>query len=192
VRAYSRVIATFDNERNINLFYGTGNFEDIRSTTGQNYIVKLVDRDVRNNVPWSPALNGQRINTSCGPVTSGRIPLTSPGEKILFDPILGNGVVYFTSYQPDANPCNPGSGFLYGIRYDTCSPGLPVAQQGTNPNRSSTTYSGLPMAPVLNEVSGQVLVSYQDRVSRSVDASAATMQAAAQRPMLRLWWRQVQ
>jgi hypothetical protein len=54
------------------------------------------------------------------------------------------------------------------------------------------TYTGLPMAPVLNEVSGQVLVSYQDRVTRSIDASAATMQAAAQRPMLRLWWRQVQ
>jgi hypothetical protein len=192
LRAFARVIATFDNDRNINLFYGTGNFEDIRSTTGFNYVVKLIDRDVRNNVPWSAALNGQRINTSCG-TSSGRIPLTSAGEKALFDPILGNGVVYFTTYLPDSNPCNPGSGFLYGVRYDSCDPGLPAAQQsGTNPNRSSTTYSGLPMAPVLNEVSGQVLVSYQDRVTRSIDASAATMQAAAQRPMLRLWWRQVQ
>ncbi len=193
LRAFSRVVATFDTERNINLFYGTGDFEDIRATTGNNYLIKLIDRDVRSNVLWTSTLNGQRINTSCGTTTSGAIPLTSPGEKVLFDPILGNGVVYFTSYQPDTNPCNPGSGFLYGVRYDSCDPGLPAAQQsGTNPNRSSTTYSGLPMAPVLNETSGQVLVSYQDRVSRSVDASAATMQAAAQRPMLRLWWRQVQ
>ncbi len=50
-----------------------------------------------------------------------------------------------------------------------------------NSTGSSATYTGLPMGPILNEVSGHhALVSDQHRATRSVDANAATSQATIQ------------
>jgi hypothetical protein len=34
------------------------------------------------------------------------------------------GVIYFSTYTPNADRCEMGTGRVYGIRFDDCSPGL--------------------------------------------------------------------
>lgn len=51
-----------------------------------------------------------------------RAPLAGGGEKILADPTVFGGVVYFTTYTPASgnNPCEQGgTASLYGVNYNT-------------------------------------------------------------------------
>jgi hypothetical protein len=46
------------------------------------------------------------------------------GEGLTSDPIVYAGVVYFSTYTPDVDRCVNGTGRVYGIRFDDCSPGM--------------------------------------------------------------------
>ncbi len=59
----------------------------------------------------------------------GYYPLDA-GEGLTSDPIINAGVVYFTTYTPDADRCEMGVGRVYGIRFDDCSPGIDTDGDG--------------------------------------------------------------
>jgi hypothetical protein len=60
-------------------------------------------------------------------------------EGLTADPVVYAGVVYFTTYEPDANRCESGTGRVYGLRYDDCSPGLDTDNDGDADNSDSRT-----------------------------------------------------
>lgn len=59
----------------------------------------------------------------------GYYPLDS-GEGLTSDPVVYAGVIYFSTYTPNADRCEMGTGRVYGIRFDDCSPGLDTDGDG--------------------------------------------------------------
>lgn len=53
------------------------------------------------------------------------------GEGLTADPFVYAGVAYFTTYEPDGSDvCDLGTGRIYGLRYDDCSPGMDTNADG--------------------------------------------------------------
>ena len=216
VNAYTRVVATFDLAGRLVLFFGSGNFESIADSTEQNYFFKVIDAypDVQPTADVTIGVGGNnlsRTNGACrtldyaassfGTVTSTQSPgvlRLDPGQKILFDPVLAGGTVLFSAYEPNANQCLPGSGFLYGIRYDNCTPGIDSNGDGDldtdridftgGLTASDDQRSGFPTGPVVDEETGTVFVTLDD--GRIVSSRASTNQRLDQ-PVLKLWWREI-
>ncbi len=182
IRSYGRVVAAFDTYKHVNLFFATGNFEDVQNAGEVNYMFKVVDTDPSA----APIVNGGVYATACGGSSTGIYPLAA-GEKVVFDPVISSGVVYFTSFKPNANPCLKGDGYLYGIHYDSCGVGIDTDSDG-NADTSKITLpvQGLPTAPVINEAAGQVVVALD---SGGVLTQAAQTPPRIQFPMQKLWWR---
>jgi Tfp pilus tip-associated adhesin PilY1 len=86
------------------------------------------------------------------------IRLTGDGEKILAEPVVFGGIVYFTSYTPVAagTPCNQGgTATLYGVNYITGGAAIyyPASEPGdpaSPPVRSITIGTGIPTTPVIS------------------------------------------
>jgi Tfp pilus tip-associated adhesin PilY1 len=85
------------------------------------------------------------------------INLAGSGEKILSEPAIFGGVVYFSTYTPPSggDPCaQAGTANLYGVNYTTGAGVLPVLDGSGNPTgtttRSMTAGVGIPSAPILS------------------------------------------
>lgn len=198
LRAYGRVVATFDVDKRLNLFYGTGNFEDISNPNERNYFFKIRDLDPQEApVPLTGSINNSRLADACSDARSGTFPGQSndtgilplaPGEKILFDPVISAGTTFFTSYVPNTNLCLPGNGALYGIDHDTCDVGIDTDGDGEPDQDRIGGLVGLPASPTVNEAAGTVITS-TDR--GPPNTTAARTPPPTQVPMLKLWWRRM-
>ncbi len=51
-------------------------------------------------------------------------------EGLTSEPVAYAGVVYFSTWVPEADRCDGGDGRLYGIRFDDCSPGMDTDGSG--------------------------------------------------------------
>ncbi|MFO0728462.1 MAG: PilC/PilY family type IV pilus protein [Myxococcota bacterium] len=182
IHSYGRVAAAYDTMKRITLFFATGNFEDVQNATEQNYIFKVTDA-----TPSAvPVANGGNGTTSCAGATG--VYSMPVGEKVVFDPAFSSGVVYFTSFQPNANPCLPGNGYLYGFTYDACAAGIDSDGNGSADTTKISVGNGLPTAPVINETAGKVIVALDDG---SVLPQIANTPPQIQIPMQKLWWRTI-
>ncbi len=181
INAYGRVMAAYDTYKHITLFFATGNFEDVQNATEHNFIFKVLDMTPTD----VPVANGAVYATACGGVSTGIYTLPV-GEKVVFDGAFASGVAYFTSFKPNANPCLPGDGFLYGFNYDLCGPGIDTDADGTPDATVVPLGNGLPTAPVINETAGEVIVAMDNG---AVNTTAARTPPRIQIPMQKLWWR---
>jgi Tfp pilus tip-associated adhesin PilY1 len=76
--------------------------------------------------------------------------MPNTGEKVLAEPSVFSGVVYFTSYVPPSgsDPCNAaGTSKLYGVTFNT---GGGTFDSGGSKVRSMTLGAGTAMAPVIS------------------------------------------
>lgn len=195
VRAYGRVVATFDRNRDIKLFFATGNFEDMQNYNEDNFMFEVTDSTPESAlVPWTSALNTARAGSTCGGGPNAGILALPHGEKSVFDPVVSNGVVVFTSYAPNPNPCRVGDGYLNGVSVDTCSNGIDSSDADSTPDRgvgaSRDTFSNsLPMAPVINERTGGITVALQTEAGGSVSNNQGFTRRLPAPPVSKLWWR---
>ena len=83
----------------------------------------------------------------------GFYPL-SAGEGLTADPTVYAGVIYFSTYTPDADRCEMGTGRVYGIRFDDCSPGLDTDGDG------EATSADTPYMEQSGYVSGVAITAY--------------------------------
>lgn len=193
IRSYGRVVATFDANRDIRIFFGTGNFEDMQNSTETNFFFEVNDVNPEAGLTaWTPALNTARAGGACnaGP-NAGIVPLPT-GEKSVFDPVISNGVVVFTTYRPNVNPCLPGNGYLNGLTVDACTNGIDSDGNGTPdsgvPGGTRQSYTGLPVAPVINERTGGIMVATD---SGGAQANQGFTRRLPAPPVNKLWWRLV-
>ena len=105
----------------LGVYWGSGTPFD-RDGTATGYFFTMYDAD-----PTSCTSTAQPITCNGAP---GYMSLDS-GEGLTSDPIVYAGVVYFTTYTPDADRCNAGAGRVYGVRFDDCSPGIDTNHDGT-------------------------------------------------------------
>ncbi len=112
-----------DTYNNLWVYFGTGDKNDPTAPNAQEKFVALKDNDRTTTYTYG---NLENI-TSSGSTYSGTgdgwyINMTGQGEKILADPAVFGGVVYFTTYTPPTgnDPCaQGGTAKLYGVDYTT-------------------------------------------------------------------------
>ena len=143
-----------------NIFFGTGNqeFPISDSGAGKFYSIKNADTDnttiletdltdittyVNSTAGFTGTISsGWKLDLGSIDSTAGVDTASHAGEKVLSDPVVFNGVVYFTTYAPtSSNPCTGGGASrLYGLSY---------------------LAGGAAMAPIAGEtpVSGNAMVS---------------------------------
>ena len=144
---YISPAAAKDSSGNLWIYWGTGDKTDVTDTTTVDRYFALKD----NRTSTYTISNLDDISSSSAtysPTTSTNmgffITLPGSGEKILADPTVYGGVVYFTTYRPSSTVCNTsGVASLYGINYTTGAGALSGA-------RSMTIGTGIPSAPVLS------------------------------------------
>ncbi len=106
---------------NLGIYWGTGTPYS-RLGTDSGYFFAMKDTS-----PMTCTSDTMTPITDCG--TDGVVTLDS-GEGLTADPTVYAGVVYFSTWVPDTDRCDGGSGRLYGLRYDDCTPGLDTDGDG--------------------------------------------------------------
>jgi hypothetical protein len=128
----------------LGVYWGSGTpFDRSGSSTG--YFFAMQDQD-----PTSCASKAQPITCNGN---DGYYPLDS-GEGLTSDPVVYAGVVYFSTYTPNPDRCEMGTGRVYGIRFDDCSPGLDTDGDG------EATTSDTPYVEQEGYVSGVAITSF--------------------------------
>lgn len=110
----------------LGIYWGTGTPFSREGASDYGYFFAMYDAN-----PLDPTSVAQPIScyTSSSTYNDGWLQLDL-GEGLTADPIVYAGVVYFTTYTPDADRCEVGIGRVYGVRYDDCSPGLDTDSSG--------------------------------------------------------------
>lgn len=117
---YYAATTAWMSDGSLGVYWGTGTpYERDSADTGYFFAV----RDP------TPKTCSTAIAIDCNGL-SGIYPLDS-GEGLSGDPIVHAGVVYFSTYVPNTDRCEVGTGRLYGIRFDDCSPGMDTNGDGT-------------------------------------------------------------
>jgi Tfp pilus tip-associated adhesin PilY1 len=156
---YTSASVAKDTSANIWVYWATGNKIAPTAKTGiQEYLYGV--KDGRPSTPYNADNDLTTLDanatTTFDPTSSKagyRIKLAYPnlGEKVLSDPTVFGGNVYFTSYTPSegTDACNQsGTARLYAINYTTAA-GAITGTDGTS-SRSMVIGSGIPSAPVIS------------------------------------------
>ena len=146
---YSIPSVARDAKGNLWVFWGTGDRVDVTGTTAANKFYAVKDADAA-----SPRVLADLIPIASGTYTDSDtrkgwyVSLAGTGEKVLSDSTVFHGVVYFTSFTPDAggaSTCSSGgTGLLYGIDF--------VGGTGVMPGgaKSKSLGAGVPSSPVIS------------------------------------------
>jgi len=128
----------------LGVYWGTGTPYD-RSSGRTGYFFAMKDAE-----PLDCASRAEPIPCNG---RDGYYPLTA-GEGLTADPSVYAGVIYFSTYTPDADRCEMGVGRVYGIRFDDCSPGLDTDGDG------EATSADTPYMEQTGYVSGVAITAY--------------------------------
>jgi type IV pilus assembly protein PilY1 len=120
---FQRAAVATDNQQNQWVFWGTGNKETPKDTATHDALYAMKDNDRSTTYTIG---NLKNISTSGSYGTSETadgfyISLPGTGEKVLSDPAVFGGVVYFTTYTPPTGSgdlcLQGGTSALYAIGY---------------------------------------------------------------------------
>lgn len=148
---YTSAAVAVDTSNNLWVYWGTGDKNDPTAANAQEKFFGVKDNDRTSTHTISDLENitnddGYSDNTKDGYY----INFSGNGEKMLADPTVFGGVVYFTTYTPTQgnNVCETsGTASLYGIKYTTGGAGLSVSGADT---RKTTIGTGIPSAPIIS------------------------------------------
>ncbi len=179
---YTLATVAKDTGGNTWVYWGTGNKIAPTAKTGiQEYFYGVKDgRTATYNVGHLSTLAVAATTTfnPSGGNAGFRIQLANPdiGEKVLSDPTVFGGFVYFTTYSPSAgtDACNQsGTARLCGINYTT------AAGVMTGGGRCMDIGAGIPSAPVISFRPGSAEDAAAAATAAAIGAGASAAAAAA-------------
>lgn len=152
---YTSAAVARDGSSNLWVYWGTGDKTDPTSPSAQEQLFGLKDNDRTSTRTISDI---QNITSAEGVYDDSskygyRILFTGQGEKMLAEPTIFGGVVYFTTFTPahGSDPCSQGgTASLYGINYTTGAGALVIPGSTDPPPRSTVIGTGIPSAPVIS------------------------------------------
>jgi type IV pilus assembly protein PilY1 len=139
-----------DTNNNTWVYWGTGDKLDPTAPNAQEKLFALKDTDRTSTYNLNDMQN-ITTGTYSGTDQGWYINLVGGGEKMLAEPTVFGGVVYFTTYEPPSgsDPCaQGGTARLYGVDYVTGAGA--IDNGGTSDVRSITIGTGIPSAPVVS------------------------------------------
>lgn len=119
---FYKATAAWRADGSLGIYFGSGSPFDREDTTNRGYFFALYD-----DSPLSASSTAKAIDCD-GHL--GYYPLDL-GEGLTSEPVVYAGVVYFSTYTPNADRCEAGTGRVYGLRFDDCTPGMDTNDDGT-------------------------------------------------------------
>ena len=118
---YTAPAVTKDTNGNLWVYFGTGDITDPTSTSYKDYFFAVKDTDRSSIRSLSNLDNISSTTYSTSSSNAGwYFKLNGTGEKILADPTLYSGIVYFTTFVPSSDSyCSAGESYLYAVDYIT-------------------------------------------------------------------------
>lgn len=182
---WTRPAVYFGTDNSVNLVFGSGDIERIAEGDGaQNRVFKVVDR---SPVRAGGAARGTIVG-ACQPSggqTNGEFVL-DPGEMMISPPVVGKGVVAWTTYTPGNTGCVAGNGRLYAIDFETCADAIGA---GARPAPRDIG-EGLPTSPSLVR-SQESIITHSSAAPTAAGAQAVAVRTRGGRraPIKRVYWR---
>ncbi|MDD5475248.1 MAG: hypothetical protein PHU03_01900, partial [Syntrophales bacterium] len=196
---YTSAAVARDGTGNLWVYWGTGDKTDPTAANAQEHFYGVKDNDRTSTFAISDIDNITQASGTYNPSSGNpgyRIQFAGQGEKLLADPTVFGGIVYFTTFTPASgnNPCEQGgSAELYAVQ-GTTGGGALTSEDGSS-TRSMTVGVGIPSAPVLslNPEGGAdpdlyVTTSGGDGTSASTQRVDITPQGVSNRTNM-LYWR---
>ncbi len=152
---YTSAAVAKDTSGRLWVYWGTGDKTDPTAASAQEHFYGVIDADFATAQDASNVDNLSTATDVWDPVNKPagwRIQLNGHGEKILADPTVFGGVVYFTTFVPSnsSDPCEQGGdAYLYGVKYTTGGGGISTGTD-SEPVKSMYIGSGIPSAPVIS------------------------------------------
>jgi Tfp pilus tip-associated adhesin PilY1 len=154
---YTKPAAAFDTVGNFWVYWGTGDKMDPTAANAQEKFYAVKDNDRTSTYEISDLDNiTMGVFDPASTKKGWYFNFSGSGEKMLADPVVFNGVVYFTTYTPNqsANVCSrEGSASIFAVKYTTGgglfsggerSTGIGTGM-GTTPVLSHNPYGGTNM-----------------------------------------------
>jgi hypothetical protein len=151
---YTTAAVAVDPDLNLWVYWGTGDKTDPTSPSAQEKFFGLKDTDRTSTRTISDLQNITSEGSEYNDLSKYGyyINLAGQGEKMLAEPTVFGGLVYFTTFIPahGNDPCaQGGTASLYGLKYTTGGGALPVAGADPPP-RTMVLGTGIPSAPVIS------------------------------------------
>lgn len=123
-------------------------------------------------------------------------PSLANGEVLAGEPVIVNGVIYFTTYTVSSNACRLGTGRLYGVNYYTGANGLDSDNDGALDAKYIDLGEGIPSAVTVGQNRWYVTVndgggSATPGPTSSVGNLSASGTATGLRPLQNYSWMEV-
>ena len=150
----------------LGVYWGSGSPYD-RNSKRDGYFFAMKDSD-----PTSCASDSMTSLSACG--ASGVYSL-EVGESLTSSPLAYAGVVYFTTWVPESDRCDGGSGRLYGLAYDDCSPGIDTDSSGAADSSDDdyVEYEGERLSGVAVTDQGTIMVGTSDGAGADLESIEA-------------------
>jgi hypothetical protein len=175
---YTSAAVAKDGSGNLWVYWGTGDKTDPTSSSAQEKFFGLKDTDLTSTRTISDVENITSSGSSYSDTSKYGyyMNLAGQGEKMLADPTVFGGLVYFTTFIPsqgNSDPCAAGgTASLYGLNYTTGGGALPL----TGTPRSMVVGTGISSAPVISlKPSGGLVPDLYVTTSGSGTTGAQTM-----------------
>ncbi|MBN2653794.1 MAG: hypothetical protein JXR79_01585 [Nitrospirae bacterium] len=125
---YNKPVIARDSASNYWVYWGTGDDTDPTAANAQEKFYAVMDTGITLTINDLENITTGTYNPSTSTKPGWYINLPGSGEKILTEPDIFGGVVYFTTYVPanGNDPCDmTGDSNLYGVNYITGAAALP-------------------------------------------------------------------
>jgi len=183
---YTTAAVAKDGNGNLWVYWGTGDKTDPTSSSAQEKFMALKDTDGTSSRTLSDMENITSEDSFSDSSKYGYyINLAGQGEKMLAEPTVFGGLVYFTTFIPsqgNSDPCAAGgTATLYGLNYTTGGGALPL----TGTPRSLVVGTGISSAPVISlKPSGGLVPDLYITTSGSGTTGAQTLRVNINPPGL--------
>ena len=181
---FTKATVTIDDQNNLWVYWGTGNKEMPKDTSTSDTVFGVKDNDRSTTYASGNLKNistaGQTYDNSADTQYGFYINLPGTGEKMLADPTVFGGVVYFTSYTPPTGSgdlcLQGGTGALYALGYTSGDGRFGGA-------RSTSLGAGIASSPIISLRPGGLNADMYVTLSGGGGTSASTLHPFPNLPM---------
>jgi type IV pilus assembly protein PilY1 len=176
---YASPIPAYDEQKNLWVYFGTGDRNHPNNTTAPNRFYGIKDNVGMTNGSALTESNLVNVTSSNATATQGWYFLLGSDEKVLSAADVFNKVVFFATFTPTgASVCSSGGGTakLYAVQINTgyaavdFSLGVALASTDSSATRSKTIGTGIPSKPVI------IITESGATISTSVIAATTSQQ----------------
>jgi hypothetical protein len=186
-RYFTSPVAFFDSDGEVNLVFGSGDYQNLTQAPATNFVYRVRDATTRQSgVPNANTRLDQVCRPDGGGNTNGIIPLGA-GERVLSKPVVSGGVVAWSTYISTTDGCIAGTGVVYAMDFETCAD---VMTPGNTRPAGTGVGAGIPTTPVVHRQSESLLVQTSaGPTGAQVTNDTVATRTAGRLGMKRLYWR---